>query len=135
MGLIKRKKKVEGNQKIRNAIKCVFNDIKFDSKLELYFYKLCLEKNIIVEREPKFILQPKFEYLKEKVREIAMFPDFFLPNYNTIVEIKGGMVNDLFPMKRKLLLHHLHLAGNNQKYVMLRNQKEMIAFMVELLKK
>lgn len=131
MGLIKRKKKVEGNQKVRNAIKCVFNDIKFDSKLELYFYKLCLEKNIVVEREPKFILQPKFEYLKEKVREIAMFPDFFLPNYNTIVETKG-MENDVFPVKRKMLLHHLHTTNKNHIYVVLKNQKQCKEFIDNL---
>jgi len=123
------------NKKVRNATKCVFNDIKFDSRLELYFYKLCFEKGIKIEREPKFILQSRFEYQGEKIREITMLPDFFLPDFNIIVEVKGGMVNDVFPIKRKMLLHHLHLVGKKEQYIMLRNQKEMTLFVEELLKK
>ena len=88
MSIIKRKKNVE-NKKVKNATKKVFNDLTFDSQLELYFYKLCLNNNIIVEREPKFILQSKFEFMGEKLREIAMFPDFYLPKFDILLECKG----------------------------------------------
>ena len=81
----KKSKKVGENQKIKNATKVVYNDIKFDSKLEFYFYKLCIDNNIEVELKPKFILQPKFEYQGEKFREIAMFPDFHLPSFKFII--------------------------------------------------
>ncbi len=119
------------NKKVKNATKVEFDNIKFDSKLELYFYKLCKINNIKVELKPKFILQSKFEYNEEKVREIAMFPDFFLPNHGILLEVKGFM-NDLYPMKRKMLLHHLHINNLNLNYIVVKNQKECNEFISKI---
>lgn len=126
MSLIKRKKSSE-NKKVKNATKKVFNDLTFDSQLEVYFYKLCLKENITIEREPKFVLQSKFEFMGEKLREIAMFPDFYLPEFDILLECKG-FANDLFPLKRKLLLFHLKIHYPNRKYFMVKNQKECDEF-------
>jgi len=119
------------NKKVKNATKKVFNDLTFDSQLEVFFYKLCLKENIIVEREPKFVLQSKFEFMGEKLREIAMFPDFYLPEFDILLECKG-FANDLFPLKRKLLLFHLKTHFPNRRYFMVKNQKECIEFINNL---
>jgi len=127
----KKSKKVGENQKIKNATKVVYNDIKFDSKLEFYFYKLCIDNNIEVELKPKFILQPKFEYQGEKFREIAMFPDFHLPSFKFIVETKG-YENDGFRNKYKMLMYNFFINNQNLKYVLIKTKKECDEFIDNL---
>jgi hypothetical protein len=130
----KKSKKVGENQKIKNATKVTFNDIKFDSKLEFYFYKLCIDHGIEVELKPKYILQPKFEFNGEKFREIGMFPDFHLPQYKFIVETKGYQ-NDGFRNKYKMLMYHFFTNNLNLKYVLIKNRKECEVFISNLIKK
>lgn len=129
--MINRKKKNSENKKVINAIKCVYNDIVFKSKLELFFYKTCLEHNVKVILQPKFFLQPKYEYLGLKIREITHSPDFFLEEYNTLVETKG-FKTDSYVLKRKMLLYHLFISGKNPKYVILKNQKECLEYIKRL---
>lgn len=124
------------NKKIKNATKSIFDDIKFDSKLELFFYKLLKDNNIIFEMKNKFILQNKFEYNGINIREISMFPDYYLKDYNTIIEIKG-FTNDVFPLKYKMMLNHLNNLKEEDKYykakyIILKNQKEMLNYINSL---
>lgn len=133
----KKTKKTEGaNKKVRNAKKVIHTsdegvETKLDSGLELFFFTQCLNKGIKVEREPKFTIQPKFQYLNEKIREINMFPDFFLPLNNVLCEVKGYQ-NDVFPIKRKMLLYHLHTTNQTVRYVVLKNRKEILDFINSL---
>lgn len=124
--MFKRKKKSE-NQKVRNATKVEFDGIKFDSKFELFFYKKCKEHNVNIQLKPKYLLLPKFEYNNEKFREMAMFPDFYLIDYDIIVETKG-FPNETFPLKHKLLMYHLLINSSKSTYVILKTQKEVIKF-------
>lgn len=128
--MINRKKTTE-NKKVINAINCVFNGIKFKSKLEMYFYKICVEHKVKVTLQPKFLLQPKYSYLDLKIREITHSPDFFLEDYNTLVETKG-FKTDSYVLKRKMLLYHLFISGKNPEYVILKNQKECLEYIKRL---
>lgn len=132
----KRKKKETVNKKVRNAKKVIHTsedgvETKLDSGLELFFYTQCLNKGIKVEREPKFVLQPKFTYLNQSVREITMFPDFLLPELNIVVETKG-FETDTYKIKKKMIIYHLSLLNKNTKYVILKNKKEITEFINSL---
>lgn len=133
----RKKKKTEGtNKKVRNAKKVIHTsedgiETKLDSGLELFFFTQCINKGIKVEREPKFTIQPKFQYLDEKIREVNMLPDFYLPMNNILCEVKGYQ-NDVYPLKRKMLLYHLHITNQTVKYVVLKNKKEISDFVNSL---
>jgi hypothetical protein len=60
----------------------VYNDIKFQGNWELEFYKYCEKNHIKVER-----VNVWFEYEWNGIRKY--FPDFYLPDYDLYIEIKG----------------------------------------------
>ena len=92
---------------------CKFKDIKFRSKMERDFAKY-LERNHIeweyekykfelLEHEPYF---DKTEGKKHTLRGVFYTPDFYLPQYNLIVEIKGTWFDKrLFNLKLRLFKH------------------------------
>ena len=57
--------------------------ITFDGTWELKFYEWCLHKNIKIEDNIKF-----FEYTWNNSEHLYN-PDFYLPEYNIYVEVKG----------------------------------------------
>jgi len=59
-----------------------YDGIKFQGKWELEFYQYCKNQNILIERSTKW-----FEYEWQGVRKY--FPDFYLPEYDLYVEVKG----------------------------------------------
>ena len=73
--MIKRTK----NKKVKNATKCEYGLISFKSKLELFCYKELIkvfgEDNVKYE-STKFVLQEKFRFNGELIREITYTPDF-----------------------------------------------------------
>jgi len=60
----------------------IFNGIKFQGNWELEFYKWCVSNNILCIRNSE-----GFEYEWNGSR--TYFPDFYLPEKNTYVEVKG----------------------------------------------
>ena len=60
-----------------------FDGLKFHGNWEVLFYKWCNENNINCERGKKY-----FYYIWME-SEHLYFPDFFLPEYNLWVEVKG----------------------------------------------
>lgn len=60
----------------------IFDDIKFQGKWELYFYKWCKENNIKIIRSNEY-----FPYSWRGNRKY--FPDFYLPDLDFYVEVKG----------------------------------------------
>lgn len=86
----------------------VYDGIKFQGRWELDFYKWCISENIQIKRCEEF-----FEYKWNGIRKY--FPDFFLPEQNLYVEIKGyeterdqakwsQFPKKLFVVKRKEIL-------------------------------
>lgn len=93
----------------------------YDSSLEKE-YKLYLIKNKrrIIEEQPKFLLQEKFEHFNEKIREINYIADYLLPN-NIVIDIKGFKTHD-FTLKEKIFKykykeHQLILLKKAPKYI------------------
>jgi hypothetical protein len=94
------------NKKIRNATKLVVNDVKFDSKLEAYFYSLLVSSNIEFHFQKKFVLQDKFIFNREAIRELSIIIDFWLPTKNRLIDTKGWQTYD-GKINHKLLKKYL----------------------------
>ena len=108
------------NKKIKNATKVQYNDILFNSKVELMVYKTLVEKGFSPEYEPyKFTIFEGYkptvpfytinkntkELSLNSVKQIAITytPDFIMryKEWTIIIEVKGRM-NDVYPYKRKM---------------------------------
>lgn len=128
--------KAGDNKKVRNAKKCEYNGIKFDSSLELFCYKqlelnhiefkyqptnyllfdkfdisfLCYEAigKVYKDKETKKIINDTRRFdLVPSVRDIKYTPDFVDTLHDKwIIEIKG-FANDSFPLRWKLLKRYL----------------------------
>ena len=105
-------------------IKKVMQDgIKFDSKLELYFYNLLKKEKIPFIFQEKFVLLQKFRYKGSAVREMTLTVDFSIPQHDMIVDTKGFQRNDN-KIKWKLLKKHL-LDNNREPLILMpKNQKQ-----------
>lgn len=80
---------VSVNKKIRNATKTTVDGIKFDSKLESYFYGRLKQLKVNFVMQKVYELQPKFRYWDENIRNIEIRVDFYLPDYDAIIDTKG----------------------------------------------
>jgi len=92
-----------------NAKKTIIDWISFSSKLEANAYLYFKENNIkIVELQPKFNLQIKFQYEWVKYREIKYISDFIIKvwNINIIIDMKG-MILPEYKLKKKLFLYKI----------------------------
>lgn len=119
-------KRPVANKKIKNATKCELDGIKFDSRLEMYCYGQLKLHNIPFELKPKYILQDKFRYNREAVRQITYTSDFLIINKGVIVDTKGFKTNE-FNLKLKILKHNLYKAGFCYEIALPKNQKEVNA--------
>jgi hypothetical protein len=70
--------------------------LKFDSKLELFFYDLMKKEGIPFEFQVQYVLHPSFKYGKSTVRAMTLTVDFDLTGHglNVIVDTKGFMRPD-----------------------------------------
>lgn len=126
------KGKIKGNKKI------LYNDVMFDSKLELSIYKYLNKKGIVFKYNAKsFELQKGFKptipfFIRgtdrkthrkvfkldnTKVQNISYTPDFILyldGGYEVILEAKG-FPNERYPMVKKLFRRLLERKKNKDK--------------------
>ena len=89
-----------------NATKTIIDWYTFRSKLEARVYEYLKYKYNIIEHEPVFELQAKFEYEWKKYREIKYKSDFLieLPNFEKLlIEAKWFEVPE-WKLKKKLFL-------------------------------
>jgi hypothetical protein len=92
-----------------NAKTTIIDEIKFSSKLEANAYLYFKENNIkIVELQPKFQLNNKFEYEWVKYREIKYVSDFIIKIWDThiIIDMKW-MILPEYKLKKKLFLYKI----------------------------
>lgn len=70
--------------------------LKFDSKLELYFYELLKSNNIMFEFQVTYSLHPSFKYNKATVRAMTLTVDFDFTKHgkNIIIDTKGYQRED-----------------------------------------
>jgi len=106
--------------------------IVFDSKLENYLYNLLKENNINFDIKPVYELQPSFTYRHETVLGMKCTPDYYLPDYDVLIDCKG-FANELAPVRYKLLKHKLFLEGKEPRIEMPSSQKACRAI-IECLK-
>lgn len=141
------------NKKIKNATKVQYNDILFNSKVELMVYKTLVEKGFSPEYEPrKFTIFEGYkptvpfytinkntkELSLNSVKQIAITytPDFILryKEWTIIIEVKGKM-NDVYPYKRKMFRKFLEdNTKGNVLFFEVYNKKNVLQ-MIEIIKK
>jgi hypothetical protein len=70
--------------------------LKFDSKLELFFYDLLKKEKIPFEFQVSYELHPAFKYDKKAVRPMTLIVDFDFTEHgiNAIVDTKGYQRQD-----------------------------------------
>lgn len=133
------------NKKIRGAKKHIVGDLVFRSKLEVDCYKKLIDSTIpFIYEDNKLnifelsnlsnvvFLQPNSEnnlVIKERVRPITYTPDFTLyPEKGIIIIVEAkGFPNDVYPLKRKLILSYLNDIKDGNKYIFaeVRNVKQI----------
>jgi len=141
------------NKKIKNAKEITYDNKVFDSKLELYCYKLLQAYKIdFYYNEIKYTLLKDFrlnkvhfihsgpskktEWFKEeklkddkkiKLSPITYTPDFVIKTNNNFIIIETkGFQNDVYPYKRKLLFNIWEKNTNYDLYFFEpRNQKQV----------
>tara|TARA_R100001163_G_C5062226_1_gene199234 strand:- start:869 stop:1264 length:396 start_codon:yes stop_codon:yes gene_type:complete len=120
------KKNKYGNKKI------IFNDIKFDSKLELYCYKLLNEMDISFSFQEKIILVDKFRYNNKTIRAITLTVDFVIKNSEkTIYLDTKGFATEVAKIKYKMLKNKLKEDPSTE-VVWLNTQKNVKQFIINL---
>jgi len=122
---IKAKDGSEPDKRKIKSSKVEQDGILFDSKLENYFYNLLKENNIDFELKPKFEILPSFTYRHETILGMKCTPDYFLPKYNLIIDVKG-FGNELVPVRYKLLKYKLQSEGKNYQIEMPSSQKDVV---------
>lgn len=98
----------------KNKTKRTFNNIVFDSELEMKYYRdvLCplLESGEIVsyELQKPYELQPKFSHNNKKVQPIKYIADFFViykDGHEEVIDTKGHP-DSIALLKRKMFWYH-----------------------------
>lgn len=118
------------NKKIKGATPTVYNGVKYRSKLEAEIARLLNENQVAFKYEPfKMVLLPSFKYLDNSIREWSYTPDFVIYN-NIIVEVKG-YPNDVWGVKKKMILKKIVDSNYEYEFYEVKNKKQL----TELLKK
>lgn len=106
-------------RKYYSTKKIKYNNLIFDSGLELYFYKLLESNNLLTSlrlQEP-FEIQPSFKYEGKTIRKIEYVSDFYLTDSKIVIETKG-LLEEKAKIKHKMFKFkypdHLFFMPRNQ---------------------
>ena len=109
------------------------DNIKFDSKLELYCYNMLKQVGLLFEFQKKTVLFEKFKYRDQAIREVALIVDFVLKHKGTTYYIDTqGFATDVSTLKYKILRFRLK-EDLYTDVVWLKNQKEVQSFIRKLI--
>lgn len=128
----KSKQQPKENQKIKNATKVEVDGEKFASKLELYCYNMLKAVKVRFDFQPEIVLQEKFKYEGKTIREIKIIPDFYLSDYDMIIDTKG-FATDKSTLKYKMLKYKLFQEGKSTVIELPRNREEVDALVNRLI--
>ena len=106
---IKKIVKKKGKKHV-NSVKVEEDGIKFDSRTELFCYKLLKANNLhnkLLREASTFTVIKGPRYKGEKLRDIIVTPDFVDEDKKIILEIKGRSLPD-FKIRWKLLKKYFH---------------------------
>lgn len=90
-------------RKYYSTKKVKYNNLTFDSGLELYFYKLLEKENLLADlkmQEP-FEIQPSFKWQNKTIRKMEYVSDFYLTEKKIVIETKG-LLEEKAKIKHKL---------------------------------
>jgi len=123
------KKKKYGNTKVEK------DGSTFDSKHESNFYSLLKLHNINFTMKEVFVLQEKFRYNGELIREIKIIPDFIIKKNGQMVAIVDtkGMITPDSKLKFKMLKKYLYDNGFNIPVYLPTNKKTSQEVITKLL--
>lgn len=108
----------------------IIDDIEFKSPLEGYTYNAFKQAHIPIKYEPEhFELQPSFDYLGKKYRNIKYTPDFIGEDF--VCECKGRLQRD-FPLRWKMFLYKFKQEGLERRMYIVHNHKEVDNMIREL---
>lgn len=108
----------------------IIDGIEFKSPLEGYTYDAFKQAHIPIKYEPEqFELQPAFDYLGKRYRNIKYTPDFVGDDF--VCECKGRLQRD-FPLRWKMFLYKFKSEGLERKTYIVHNQKEVNDMIKEL---
>jgi hypothetical protein len=67
--------------------KVKYNNLTFDSGLELYFYKLLESSNLLehLKMQEPFELQPSFKWQNKTIRKMEYVSDFYLTDTKIVI--------------------------------------------------
>lgn len=102
--------KQEVNRKVINAKKQNVDGINFGSKLELYMYNLLKATKIPFLFQYEIVLMENFRYNGEAIRPIKIIVDFYLKDFDMLIDTKGHQTPDN-KIKWKLLKEKLYKEG------------------------
>lgn len=99
--------------------------VKFDSRLELYFYELLKNSEISFTFQNTYSIHPSFKYNKSTVRAMTLTVDFDFTTHgiNVIVDTKGFQRNDN-KLKWKFFKYKMYSEGKSPEIFLPKNQKE-----------
>lgn len=106
-------------RKYYSTKKVKYNNLTFDSGLELYFYKLLESSNLLehLKMQEPFELQPSFKWQKSTIRKIEYVSDFYLTDKKIVIETKG-LLEEKAKIKHKIFKFkypdHLFFMPRNQ---------------------
>lgn len=108
----------------------VIDGIEFKSPLEGYTYNAFKQAHIPIKYEPEqYELQPSFNYLGKKYRNIKYTPDFIGDGF--VCECKGRLQRD-FPLRWKMFLYKFKQNGLERRTYIVHNHKEVDNMIKEL---
>jgi hypothetical protein len=90
-------------RKYYSTKKVKYNNLTFDSGLELYFYKLLEKENLLatLKMQEPFELQPTFKWQNKTIRKMEYVSDFYLADKKIVIETKG-LLEEKAKIKHKL---------------------------------
>ncbi len=120
---------VSENKKVKNATKCTADGFKFDSKLELFMYRLLKRYKVDFELKRKFVVQEGFISEGKKVRAITWSPDFLIGK--TIIDTKG-LATEPFKLRLKLFKKMMADKGEIYEFKFPSDQSQCLEVVLEL---
>ena len=90
-------------RKYYSTKKVKYNNLTFDSGLELYFYKLLEKENLLatLKMQEPFEIQPSFKWQGKTIRKMDYVSDFYLTDKKIVIETKG-LLEEKAKIKHKL---------------------------------
>jgi hypothetical protein len=113
--------------------KITVDGVKFDSKLELFFYNYMNDMGLDFDFQVSIELIPKFKYNEQSIRPITARVDFILRHNGTTYYIDTkGFPTETAKIKYKMLRYVLHDKEIKTDVVWLKSQKESKEFINQI---